>query len=179
MKLPLKIFKWASASFALIPGLAVIILNVGTPPGVSSFFYGGLIEAFGAFTLLAMFLNRTRIRKMSLIRVNRIAGLLLVLFLIFLLTYVYIYNSQVIIHDKYGTPVFFPFWHGALLNQLVHNAGNEYNAITRYGPQAINDAIRTSNTLLQMTLVIFTLVYVSTFELLIIGFALLGFKSRK
>ena len=100
-----------------------------------------------------------------------------VLFIIFLLAYIIVFNSQVIYNSKYDTAIFFPFWDNEILQVLVRKAGSKYNAIGQYGPQAIIDAISYKPAYIHYTQLIFILLYAGTFEFLILGFGLPAFKS--
>ena len=171
------IFKWASAAFALIPGLIVMSTNLGTPPGIAKELYGGIIEAAGAFTLLLLTLNKNSIRQMPVQKINKVSITMIILFVIFLLTYITFFNTQVIYNDKYDTKFFFPLWYGADLEYMVSKAGSKYNSIAAYGPQAVNDGIKNSQTYLEFTRIIFTVLYIATFESIVIAFGLLGLRS--
>lgn len=172
-----EVFKWSSASFALIPGLIVMSTNLGTPPGISAVFYGGLIEAVGAFTLTLMLFNKTYLGKWPEQKVNRVAISMFILFFIFLLLYIFLYNSQVIYNDKFDTFLFFPLWYGDDLSYMVTKSGAKYQAISNYGAQAITDAINNPRFYLVSTIIIFTALYVMVFEFLVIGFGLLGLRN--
>lgn len=171
------IYKWASASVALLPGLTVILTDLGTPPSISKVIYGGIIEACGAFTFLLLYLNRKKIAAITDARINRNSIILFVLFLISLLVYVVLFNSQVVYSSKYDTKLFFPFWYKEDLQYMVKQAGSKLNAISSYGPQAVADSIANSQPYLEITSLLFTLLYVSVFEYLVIGFGLPGFKA--
>ncbi len=172
-----KIYKWASASVALIPGFTVILTDLGTPPNISKVVYGGIIEACGAFTFLLLYLNRKKITAIPEAKVNRVSIILFILFLVSLLCYVLLFNSQVVYSSKYDLKLFFPFWYKEDLRYIVSQAGSKLNAITSYGPQAVSDAITNSQPYLEITSALFTLLYVSVFEYLVIGFGLPGFKA--
>lgn len=170
------IFKWASGSLALVPGLTVVLTNLGTPPTISKLLYGGIVEAIGAFTFLMLYLNRKKISEMSDKKIKTYSIIMFVLFFVSLLTYTVLYNSQVVYSPKYDTKIFFPFWFGDELGFMIKDAGSKLNAITNYGPQAVADAIVNAQPSLEITGVIFTTIYVSIFVFLIIGFGLPGFK---
>ena len=72
-----KIFVAASAAFAAIPGVAVIASGLGTPPGSGyRWLFGGVIEAFGALALLILWINRSKLRRISKRRITRAAIIL-------------------------------------------------------------------------------------------------------
>jgi len=171
------IFKWASASFAVIPGLIIMATNLGTPPGISKYVYGGLIEATGAFSLLLLAINKKSITKLSHQKITKISISIFILFIISMLTYIFLFNNQIIYNDKYDTSLFFPFWYGDDLGYMIQKAGSKYNAISLYGPQAIIDGIYSSKNYLEFSRAIFTIVYIFTFEMLVIGFGLLGLRN--
>jgi hypothetical protein len=174
-----ELFKWASAGVALIPGLTIMLSNLGTPPGISGAFYGGLIEAIGALSLALLFLNKERIQKIPLPRINRLSIFFFLSFLILLLLYIFLFNIQVVYHPRYENSIFFPFWNSPMLQSLQNVAGSKYETIAMYGPQAVQDAIHSKPQLLQITLAIFILLYTATFECLILCFGFPGFKSSE
>lgn len=169
-------FKWASASIAVIPGLTIILTDLGTPPNISKYLYGGIVEACGAFTLLLLFLNKKKIEESSAKTINRTSILMFVLFFISLLSYIVIFNTQVIYSTQYDIKFFFPFWYGKDLSYMISQAGSKYNAIASYGPQAISDGIMNSQPYVEISSVIFTVMYVLIFEFLVLGFGLLGLR---
>ncbi len=102
-----------------------------------------------------------------------------VLFILSLLTYITFFNTQVIYNEKYNTALFFPFWYGDDLSYMVSKAGSKYNSISAYGPQAVTDGINNSHAYLEYTRIIFIVLYILTFEFLVIGFGLLGLRSSE
>lgn len=75
-----KLFKWASSTFALLPGVAIIVTNLGTPPGISKVLLGGIIEACGAFTLLTLNHRKVALSKIDQRKRKRAAITFFILF---------------------------------------------------------------------------------------------------
>jgi hypothetical protein len=171
------LFKWGSATVALIPGFTIILTNLGTPPGISQYLYGGIVEAIGVFTLLLFLLNDLQIKKIAQRRIIFLSTIMFFLFIISLLSYIAIFNCQIVYVREYNEKIFFPFWYQDDLAYMILNAGGKYNAIKKYGPQSIIDGINNSEFYLELTRIIFTILYLSIFEFLIIGFSLIGFKE--
>lgn len=171
------LFRWASGAVALIPGLTVIISNLGVPPGMSASLYGGMIESIGALTFLLLFINKEKIKTCSLARINMTAISFFVFFIFCIISYVALYNSQVAYSEKYDISILFPFGGANELRYMIDQAGSKAKAIDNYGRQAVIDAIEKSKWTVEMTKIFFSIVYLLIFESLVISFGILGFKG--
>lgn len=171
-----KVFKWATSTFALLPGLAVIATNLGTPPGLSHYLVGGIIEACGAFTLLVLNGKKRALGQMQAKKVERLAIFYFVLFFVALISYIFIYQTQVVYHSKYDSTILFPFWYNEDVQFMMSQAGSKYEAIDRYGPEAVLQAINSSKMYIVITLLFFIIIYTMVFEFLTLGFGIIGSK---
>lgn len=172
------LYKWCSATVALVPGAAIIMTNLGTPPGMSKLLLGGIVEACGAFTLLLIVTNQQKIKNIAEGKISRATVITFICFLCCLLGYIYLFNSKNIYSSKYDETVFFPLWYSGDLKDLVESGKGELGAINTSGIQSIRDAIIKTERIMNISLVIFTLIYISAFELLIVSFGLLGYKNH-
>jgi hypothetical protein len=129
----------ASASFAAIPGVAVMVTGIGTPPDLKLLF-GGVIEAFGALSLLLIWLNRPRLAKVSIKRTTRwIVGFAITSFLA-VLAYILLFGVCVVSSPTRGT-VYFPLWTSGPLADMVVRSGSRPAAIEEYGLDGVKAEI--------------------------------------
>ena len=171
------LFKWSSGTLALVPGFAIILSNLGVPPGMSATLYGGIIEATGSITFLMMLLNKEKISQWELAKVNKIAVVSFSIFVLACIGYLTLYNIQVAFSEKYDIRILFPFWNGEELGYMIRQAGSRSLAIDNYGPAAIKDAINKSAGSVEGTKILFSVLYILLFEALVVAFGVLGFKG--
>lgn len=170
------IYLTASGLFAAVPGITILITNLGVPDGLSRLLVGGIVESTGTFTLLLMYLNKEKIKVFSISKVNRLAVSSFVLFLLFTTTYITLYNLSVVDHPFYE-PVFFPLWSSGDLTFALAEAGSRYNAVEMFGKDGIEKIIESSSQIaISTTNILFIFLYQGLFLGLVSGFALLGIK---
>jgi hypothetical protein len=163
--------------FSAIPGVAVIQSGIGSPPSYKVLF-GGVIEAFGAFSLLLLWINRKKIQRLAARRVTRVAVLLTVLCFVLISVYIALFAICVVEHRR-GT-AYYPLWTSGKLADMVTRAGSRRAAIERYGIAAVSEAIdEMPGIATGLTTVVLLFLYQSIFTTLTIMFGLLGFYERK
>jgi len=174
-----KLFLGASAAFAALPGAAVIISGLGTPPGSGyKWLFGGVIEAFGALALVILSLNQNRLRRVAKRRVTRFAILLAALCFVLIVCYVLLFRLTVVEHER-GT-AYYPVWLSGDISRMVERAGSREAAIERYGIGGVRDSIdRMGGLPLALTSVLLLLVYQGIFTSLAVAFGLAGFHMRQ
>jgi hypothetical protein len=174
-----KLFLAVSASFAAIPGFAVMWKGIGTPPDYS-FLFGGVIEAFGSLALILLWMNRVKIKKAKSERIVRSAIILGVASFLSLVVYLALFNLCVVSHPTHHT-VFFPLWTSGDLSKLVSNAGGRWAALDKFGHFGIYSAVnKMPFYALPVTSAVLLFFYQSVFATLAVAFGLVGFhKGRR
>jgi hypothetical protein len=167
-----KIFLAASSAFGAIPGIAVIIKGIGAPPN-SQLLFGGIIEAFGALSLLILWLNRKNIRLIKADKLTRWSIMLGAISLASFLGYILIYGICVKSDTKGST--YLPLWLSGDLKVMVERTGSRDAAIQTYGIDAIHNAIRKeASTALPLTTLVLLAVLLVGLNSLTIAFGLIG-----
>jgi len=174
-----KLFLAASAAFAAIPGLTVIASGLGTPPGTGyRLLFGGVIEAFGAFALLILWINRSKLRRVSKRKITRTAVMLAVFCFLFIAVYVFLFRHTVVEHER-GV-AYYPLWVSGDIKTMVERAGSRESAIERYGIAAVRKSIDEMGAIpLAATSVLLLLVYQGIFTSLTIAFGLPGIHANQ
>jgi len=170
------IFKTTSATFALIPGLAVMLAIVKLPPGVSNILFGAIVESLGVFTLLVLFLLAKKIMLLPMKRVLNMSILFFSFFVFAILLYLGCCDILIIHTNKFETSVLFPLWGSSELDNLINSAGSRYNLVFQYGPAGVEDIIAQDLFALSFTKIFLCLIYLSIFEFLIFSFGLIGLR---
>ena len=169
-----KWFKWASNTFALLPGLAIIATNLGTPPGISHLLLGGVIEACGVFTLIFLKQREAFIKKKRYRVMQKSAVWCFVLFVICLIFYLSLFQVFVIYNVNYDRSILFPIWENAGLKDLIAKGTSRNGAIDGYGPEAVLENINNPGYYIAITKTLFILNYLAVFEFLTLGFGVLA-----
>lgn len=175
------LFLISSGAFSALPGIAIMATGLGVPPNQSAVMFGGIIEVIGVFVLLLLWLNRSRVKRLTIQKITRRSIALFVVFIISLACYVSLYNHLVVKHDLFkDNPVFYPLWSSGDLSSALEIAGGKYDAIARYGPDEMKGTIRSSSSLnLNVTTAILIIIYQSIFVWIILAFGFLGVKLSK
>lgn len=172
-----KLLLAAAGIFSAIPGLAIIQIGVGAPPGYKVLF-GGVIEAFGTVSLLLLWVNRKRIKRYTARRVTRQATALVMGCFICIAFYISLFSFCVVEHRR-GT-AYYPLWTSGKIADMVVRAGSRRAAIEKYGIAAVVQAIDEMPSIsLALTTVTLLFVYQGIFTTLSIMFGLLGFYEGK
>jgi hypothetical protein len=170
-------FSLASGVFAVVPGITVLLSNVGVPPNSSKALFAGTIEALGVITLMLLSLNKVWIEKQSLQSVTKTAIAGVVVFIIALFTYIFLYGYSVV-EVKNSTPLFFPLWERGDLNMLLKRFGSRAELIKELGRDDVFELIKETSTVpLLATTLLFLFIYQLMFVALTFSFGVLGIKS--
>lgn len=173
-----KLFLAASGLFAAIPGLVILQTGLGTPPGNGyKMLFGGTIEAFGALTLLLLWVNRKSIRRMRPRRLTKWALAAVVVCFVTIALYVAIYSLCVQRNEKWRGIVYFPLWLSGEVAEMVDEKGGRNAAIDEYGPRDVSEAINRMPGVgfaLPLTTILHLLLYQFIFTSLAGAFGLLG-----
>lgn len=170
-----KLFIGVAAAFASIPGVAILLKGLGTPPHYETIF-GGTIEAFGTLSLLVLWLNKGKLKKIPYSKVTKWAVALAIVSLISMLAYIGLFKYCVISHPTHDT-AYFPLWTSGDIARYVEKAGGRWAALDRYGIFAVESAIQRMPTYaIVITTIVLLLVYQIAFTSLTLAFGLLGFR---
>lgn len=173
-----KLYLAASGLFAAIPGLIILQTGLGTPPGDGyKMLFGGVIEAFGALTLLLLWVNRESIRRMEARRVTRWAVAALFVCFVSIALYIALFSLCVQKNEKWNATVYFPLWLDGEIAQMVADKGGRNAAIDEYGPADVSETINRmpgGNIALSLTTVLHLLIYQLIFTSLAAAFGVLG-----
>ncbi len=174
-----KLLKLVTAFFGLIPGISVMISQLGVPPGVSSGLFGAVIETLGVATLLILILNRKWIKEMSIKKMNVLVGISLFLFLASFSLYLYLIG-YVVIQLPNSDPLYRPFWPQGELKKSLESASS-FEALTQlWGRDDMDRVIQeTSKPALLTTTIILLSIYQLIFVSLTFVFGILTIKNSK
>lgn len=171
-----KFFVSISAIFAAVPGFAIMWQGIGIPPE-QNFLFGGVIETIGSLSLVLLWMNRAKIKKIKSNIILRFSILFAVLSICALVTYLFLYNLCVISHPTNHT-VFFPLWTTGELNEMIANSGGRWAALDEYGWFGVYSEVQKSPSwILSLTVAILLFFYQSIFTGLTVAFGLVGFHK--
>ena len=173
-----KVFLGASGVFSSIPGIGIMLSGLGTPPGYSLIF-GGIIEAFGALTILLLLSSKAKLRHLTSRQVRVTVIVLAVAGLILLAVYLQLASFCIVAHPVHGT-VYYPLWNSGHAAELVDRAGGRYAAVDHYGFYPVNKAIHEAPNYplgLVVTTALLLLVYQGIFMALTVAFGIMGVRS--
>lgn len=162
--------------FATIPGLGVLLTNIGIPPDSSKYLFGGIIESFGVFTLLILRFNEDFFKSLSPKTINRLAMLSIIVFGLTLFFYLFLFNEYVVTY-KDSKALFFPIWPQGELQQGLQDMGNRTNLIKEWGRDDVYTVIQSSSSsMLTYTMLLFLLIYQFIFVSLTFAFGILSMR---
>jgi hypothetical protein len=167
-----------SGIFAAIPGILIMQNGLGSPP-TYKWLFGGVIESFGALTLLALWANREKIRSWSAQTVTRIVIALIFVAFISIALYLFLFGLCVVQHQTRGT-VYYPLWLQGEIAAMVETAGTREAALERYGYGGVVLAINEMpNTALvyAITTTLLLFIYQTIFTSVTASFGILGIQS--
>lgn len=171
------LFKAASVAFSLLPGVAILITDLGVPPNSSKILFAGTIEAVGVLTLLCLWTNKHKIIQVSAEKITRYAVVFGAAFIVSLFVYTSLFNIFVVQHENYN-PLLFPIWpQGELKAELMMHE-SKTQLIDAWGRDDVYKVIISSSPVsLQLTTLLFLLNYIILFLSVTVAFGLLGLKN--
>lgn len=179
MKTLSNFFSLISAVFATIPGIAVLISNIGVPPDTSKTMFAGTIEALGVLTLLILWTNKKWIQESSIKSITRLAIYSTVLFMVSLFSYLFLYG-YLVIEPVNSSPVFFPLFPMGELQEGLEKMGSKYELIQEWGRDDVYKIIQSSSkTTLMLTVLLLLFIYQLIFVSLTFAFGILGIKCKE
>jgi len=172
-------FKLIATTFATIPGLAVLLTNIGVPPDTSIALFAGTIEAIGILTLLIIWLKKKWIVEQPLNRIIRIGIFMAILFLISLFSYLFLFSYLVIEYPD-SQPLLFPIYAQGELQAGLSKYGSPFELIHQWGRDDVYKTIqKSSNVAKNITVLCFLLIYQFIFVSLTGAFAILGLRCKE
>ncbi|WP_018612488.1 hypothetical protein [Segetibacter koreensis] len=167
----------ASGVFAVIPGITVMISNVGVPPNSSKTLFAATIEALGVLTLMLMWLNKEWIKQKSLQTITRISVYSIGIFLLSLFAYIFLYGYLVVDVEN-SNSLFFPLWAEGELKTYLEKFGSRPELIRQWGRDDVYKVIQSSSTVpLLFTTILLLIIYQLIFVSLTFSFGILGIKG--
>lgn len=174
-----KLFLSVSGVFGVIPGVTILLSGLLVPPG-KKLLFGGVVEAFGALTLIILWVNKDKLAKFSSTKATKWSIVFGILFFIFLVIYLLLNSFCVVQHETEtrGT-VYYPLWTSGDLTEMVKEAEGRYAALDMYGRDAVIEETHKSEISLVLTTIILLFVYQAVFSTLTTAFGILGFRKRE
>lgn len=173
-----KLFRAASGVFGALPGVAIIVKGIGTPPDYN-WLFGGVIEALGALSLILLFVNRMKIKRFSDRKVTRVAIILAIVFFASLICYTLLFEHCVVTHPARGT-AYYPLCLDGEIAEMVESAGSRFEAIERYGIAGVVLAIgNMGGAALTLTTILLLSIYQAVFTSLTLAFGIAGFHEKQ
>jgi uncharacterized membrane protein len=172
-------FTSASAAFAVVPGVAVLLSNIGVPPTSSTALFSSTLEAIGALTLMILWINKNKIRERTEKKITQLAIGSAIIFIASLCTYFLLFGhlTESVPHSE---SLFFPLWPQGELKMDLQKFESRSEMITQFGRDDVAQLIETtSKTTLHITTILLLLLYQLIFVPLTFAFGLLAIKSTE
>lgn len=171
-----KVFSGISATFALIPGITILMTNLGVPPGASQIIFGASIESVCILILLILWVNRQKIKQLSSPRITKYTILLGGSFVFLFISYLFLYGYYVE-EVPHTAPLLFPVAPRGELAEGLQTFGSQLRLVEAWGRDDVYKVIQSSSSVsIQLTIILFLLNYMGIFITLTTGFGLLGIR---
>ena len=179
MKQLSNIFTLASGVFGVLPGIAVLLTNMGVPPNSSQKLFAATIEALGIMTLLLLWMNKDNIQRKTANSFNRLITVGITTFILSFFAYIFLYGY--LIEDvPNSTSLFFPLWEKGELKQGLQDLGSRTELIRQWGRDDVYEVINESSKVpLLITTLILLFVYQLVFVSLSFSFGAIGIRLSK
>lgn len=171
-------YSMASGVFAVIPGITILISNMGVPPDQSKTLFAATVEALGVLALLLLWINKKWVKQKSLATVTRMSIYAITVFLISLFLYLFLFGYLVVEADN-SESLFFPLWASGELKTSLEQFASREELIREYGRDDVYKIIQSSSKIpLLITTLIFLVIYQLIFVSLTFSFGILGIKKQ-
>jgi hypothetical protein len=172
-------FSSLSALFAIVPGVAVLITNLGVPEPEMKNLFAGVVEALGCISLALVILNRSYFKKKKPGSLTVIIIWSSLTFFISLLLYIFLFNYCVIDHALYGR-VYFPLFETEQLHSKIKEAGGRYGFVEKYlGDGSRMIIMQTAYNSRIFTTIILLFVYQLALTSLVLTFGIAGVRTTQ
>jgi hypothetical protein len=167
----------ASAVFAVMPGMTILLSNVGVPPNTSKVLFAGITESLGVITIMILWLNKQKFKTLTNRSVTRLCLISLSIFLIAICSYFFLF-ALLIVPVNNSEALYFPLWPAGELKESLQQFGSKAELIRQWGRDDVYKVIQSSSTIaLQFTTLILLIIYQLIFVSLTFSFGILGIKS--
>lgn len=171
-----KVFSGISATFALIPGMTILITKLGVPPGASQVVFGASIESVCVLILLTLWVNKQKIGLLPSRLITKYTIIMGVTFVILFISYLFLYGYYVE-EVPHSANLLFPLWPGRELAEGLQMHGSQLRLVEAWGRDDVYKVIQSSSSIsVQLTIILFLLNYMGIFVTLTTGFGILGIK---
>jgi len=173
-----KVFLALAGVVGSIPGIAVWQSGLGTPPNMNLLF-GGVVQAFGAISLLLLWVNRAKLKLIPKPKMTKIVVYLIVTCFALLSIYLWLFGLTVVQHEVRGT-TYYPLWTSGEIATMIESADNSrYYAIEKYGIDAVKEAIhKMPAAVIAITTIFLLFIYQAIFSTLTLAFGVLGIQEK-
>jgi uncharacterized membrane protein YiaA len=170
------LLKSITALLALVPGLSILITNLGVPDDSYKLIFGAVIQAFGCAILLMLHLNRNTLTEIDNVKKTRIALVALVVFFVGLVLYLVLYNACVVLAPN--GQVFFPLFIPKIFQDEIAIHNGKVGYVYDFGIDGARIEIkRIANFQLIATIIIFLVTYIVALGSLVFCFGILTTKT--
>ena len=169
--------------FHLIPGIAILLEGIKTPPG-NKILFGGVTEAFGVLSLFLLYICTNKIKNINDRKIIKWAIGLAICTFVFLAAYLCVFDYCVVPYDYEGKQysAYFPIYLDANLRKMMEDDnGRDMGklwAINKYGITEINDQIKAKSIYLTITTILLLSLYQGTLLPIAIAFGIIGFHEK-
>lgn len=171
------LYKTASATFGVLPGIAILLTNLGVPPDASKLLFAGTIEAIGVLTLLTLWTNKEKIKGFTAQKITRFIIISTGIFLVSLFFYLFLFG-QYVVQVSHSNPLLFPFWPQDELKEGLIHYGSKVTLIQNWGADDVYKVIQSSSPVsVQLTTLILLFNYLIVFFSITFAFGILGIKN--
>ncbi len=171
-----KVFSGISATFALIPGMTILVTNLGVPPGASQVVFGASIESVCVLVLLTLWVNKQKIKRLATRLITKYTIILGIAFVTLFISYLFLYGYYVE-EIPHTADLLFPIWPDGELAEGLQMHGGQLRLVEAWGRDDVYKVIQSSSPVaVQLTIILFLLNYMGIFVMLTAGFGILGIK---
>lgn len=179
MKQLSNIFTVASGVFGVLPGIAILLTNMGVPPNSSQKLFAATIEALGIMTLLLLWMNKDNIQRKTTKSFNSLTTVGITSFIFAFFAYMFLYG-YLIEEVPNSMSLFFPLWEKGELKQGLKDLGSRTELVRQWGRDDVYEVINESSKVpLLITTLILLFVYQLVFVSLTFSFGLIGIRLSK
>ncbi len=178
-----KTLKSASAAFGVMPGIGVILSEIGTPAGDAKLF-GGVTLAVGTLSIMALWIFEKQIRKVAPKRLLRWVVATAVLTFVSVCFYVGLFGQCVVkynVQNDQGATLkgelFFPLFPGKELDELIETAHGRHDAIVMFTPGEVAAAISKAPMARSATWVFMLFLYQAVANFLVVSLGLAAIRA--
>ena len=165
---------------SVIPGFLILKKSLGVPVEYFEQLCFGVVEAAGCLAILIIYNQRQKIGLWTSRNITRITLFTFTMFLIGLITYIFLFSYCIIDTPPPSGKGFLPLISTTELDNEIANAGGKFEFVKKWQTDGVMTIVqKTASFQLTLTLVIFLLLYVITLVYLVTSFALITINMKK